>query len=35
MFSDISYFDDFYTKSLEEFSINEKLDSMLTINILY
>ena len=31
MFSDISYFDDFYTKSLEEFSIKEKLDSMLTI----
>ena len=31
MFSNISYFDDFYTKSLEEFSIKEKLDSMLTI----
>ena len=31
MFSDISYFDDFYTKSLEEFSIKEKLDSMLII----
>ncbi len=31
MFSYISYFDDFYTKSLEEFSIKEKLDSMLTI----
>ena len=31
MFSDIFYFDDFYTKSLEEFSIKEKLDIMLTI----
>ena len=28
---DISYFDDLYTKSLEEFSIKEKLDSLLTL----
>ena len=31
MFLDISYFDDLYTKSLEEFSIKEKPDTMLTI----
>ena len=31
MFSDISDFDDFYTKSLEEFSIKEKLDSLLVL----
>ena len=31
MFSDISYFDDFYTKLLEEFSIKEKLDSLLAL----
>ena len=28
---DISYFDYLYTKSLEEFSIKEKLDSLLTL----
>ena len=28
---DISYFDDLYTKSLEEFSIKEKLDSLLAL----
>ena len=31
VFPDISDFDDFYTKSLEEFSIKEKPDSMLTL----
>ena len=31
VFPDISDFDDFYTKSLEEFSIKEKLDSMLKL----
>ena len=31
MFSDISYFDDFYTKSLEEFSIKEKPDNLLAL----
>ena len=31
VFLDISYFDDLYTKSLEEFSIKEKLDSLLKL----
>ena len=31
VFLDISYFDDLYTKSLEEFSIKEKLDSLLAL----
>ena len=31
MFLDISDFDDLYTKSLEEFSIKEKLDSLLVL----
>ena len=31
VFPDISDFNDFYTKSLEEFSIKEKPDSMLTL----
>ena len=31
VFLDISDFDDLYTKSLEEFSIKEKLDSLLTL----
>ena len=31
MFPDISDFDDLYTKSLEEFSIKEKLDSLLAL----
>ena len=31
VFPDISDFDDFYTKSLEEFSIKEKLDSLLAL----
>ena len=31
VFLDISYFDDLYTKSLEEFSIEEKLYSLLAL----
>ena len=31
MFLNISDFDDLYTKSLEEFSIKEKLDSLLAL----
>ena len=31
VFPDISDFDDLYTKSLEEFSIEEKLDSLLSL----
>ena len=31
MLLDISDFDDLYTKSLEEFSINEKSDSLLKL----
>ena len=31
MFPDISDFDDLYTRSLEEFSIKEKLDSLLAL----
>ena len=31
MFPDISDFDDLYTKSLEEFSIEEKLDNLLAL----
>ena len=31
VFPDISDFDDLYTKSLEEFSIKEKLDSLLAL----
>ena len=31
VFPDISDFDDFYTKSLEEFSIKEKSDSLLVL----
>ena len=31
VFLDISYFDDLYTKSLEEFSIEEKLDNLLAL----
>ena len=31
VFPDISDFDDFYTKSLEEFSIKEKYDNMVTL----
>ena len=31
VFPDISDFDDLYTKSLEEFSIKEKPDTMLTL----
>ena len=31
VFLDISNFDDLYTKSLEEFSIKEKLDSLLAL----
>ena len=31
LLSDISDFDDLYTKSLEEFSINEKIDNLLTL----
>ena len=31
MLPDISDFDDLYTKSLEEFSIKEKLDSLLAL----
>ena len=31
VFLDISYFDDLYTKSLEEFSIKEKPDNLLAL----
>ena len=31
VFLDISYFDDLYTKSLEEFSIEEILDNLLAL----